>query len=93
MAECLRFVVKNAGNSIERGHDYLLSEWGEDGWKQVWTKTAEADVLEAGFLKTGTLYWLSDLTKGREELPFTVDRNGDVHFPHEWILEDIEEKR
>lgn len=93
MAECLRFVVKNAGNGIEKGHEYLLSEWGENGWEQIWIKTAEADVLDAGSLKVGTLYWLSDLTKGREELPFTVDRNGDIHFPHAWILEDIGKRR
>ena len=91
--ECMRFMVKNAANGIERGNDYLLSVWGPEGWEKVWIKTATTDIIDAGNLKVGALYWLSNLTKGKEELPFTIDRNGNVHFPHEWILKDIEERR
>ena len=39
--------------------------------------------LEAD-LEVGALYWLSDLTSGKEELPFYIDAMGRQVFPHAW---------
>lgn len=37
----LRYAVKNAGNAIVYGNTYQLFVWDKNGWKQVWSRTAD----------------------------------------------------
>lgn len=78
----VRYVPKHAANTVERGHLYRLRRWDSRlGWQTEWVRPARYEFVEAD-LEVGTLYWLSDLTSGKEELPFYVDAEGHPHFPH-----------
>lgn len=91
--ECLRFVVKHADNGVRPGDDYVLRRWGDSGWQDVWSGRAETNRIEAGLLDVGGLYWLSNLSRGNEELPFIINADGSIRFPHEWVVEDVESGR
>lgn len=88
--ERLRFVVKHADNGVRPGDTYRLWEWTDAGWAPLWEKRAETDELPAGTLRVGGLYWLSDVSRGREELPFVVDGHSAQCFPHEIVVRQIE---
>jgi len=93
MVECLRYVAKNAENGIRPSHTYSLCKFGKKGWENIWVKKANGKNLSAGQLEIGACYWLSDLTKGKEELPFIVKPDGNVYFPHDWVVADVEAGR
>lgn len=86
--ECLRYIVMNADNGVVPGDNYVLRQWTDAGWQVVWHGVATSDALSVGTLKTQTLYWLSDVSKGREELPFFLDENGCQVFPYQKFLEE-----
>lgn len=91
--EHLRFVVKHADNGVRAGDNYLLRKWGTTGWENVWIKRADSNSFPNEQLEVGGLYWLSNLSRGREELPFTINADGTIAFPHEWIVEAVEQGR
>ena len=80
----VRYAPKSAANTVERGHLYRLRRWDDaKGWTTEWMRPARHAFLEAD-LEVGALYWLSDLTSGKEELPFYIDAMGRQVFPHAW---------
>lgn len=91
--ERLRYVAKHADNVIRPGDTYVLSEWNSKGWDVVWEKKADGISLPAGKLKVGGCYWLDNVDRGREELPFIVREDGTTFFPHGWIVADVEAGR
>lgn len=78
----LRFMVKHADNGISPGDTYVLYRWTDEGWKEVWRKQAVSSSLPAGKLEIGALYWLANISRGREELPFVITADGRQEFPH-----------
>ena len=88
----VRYVPKPAANTVERGHLYRLRRWDSRlGWQTEWVRPARYEFVEAD-LEVGTLYWLSDLTSGKEELPVYVDAEGHPHFPHvDWPGGELEQ--
>lgn len=78
----LRFMVKHADNGISPGDTYVLYRWTDEGWKEVWRKQAVSNSLPAGKLEIGALYWLANISRGREELPFVITADGRQEFPH-----------
>lgn len=78
----LRFMVKHADNGICAGDTYVLYHWTDEGWEEVWRKKAVSDSLPAGKLEIGALYWLANVSRGREELPFVITADGHQEFPH-----------
>ena len=91
--ECLRYVVKHADNGVVPGDNYVLRHWEAAGWRDVWLKQAETDSLDGGALCVGGLYWLANISRGNEELPFTINADGTVSFPHTWIVDGVERGR
>ena len=84
----LRFMVKNAENHVKPGILYTLRHWNGSTWEEVWTGHARTNHLPALNLHAGDLYWLEDVVNGAEELPFIVQEDGTVIFPHQWLLEE-----
>ena len=78
----LRYMVKHADNGISPGDTYVLYRWTDEGWKEVWRKQAASNSLPAGKLEIGALYWLANISRGREELPFVITADGRQEFPH-----------
>lgn len=89
--DALRFAPKSAANTVVHGHHYRLMRWDDRrGWRTEWMRPATYDYLEAE-LEVGGLYRLTDLTEGREELPFTLDAEGRQRFPHvQWSDSGLE---
>ena len=89
--DALRFAPKSAANTVVHGHHYHLMRWDDRrGWRTEWMRPATYDYLEAE-LEVGGLYRLTDLTEGREELPFTLDAEGRQRFPHvQWSGSGLE---
>lgn len=83
----VRFVPKHADNGIVPGDTYRLSMWENGRWTPVFTRKAQRHFLPAENMSPRKLYWLSNLSRGKEELPFFVNENGKQHFIHEELLE------
>lgn len=86
--DCLHFMIKTADNHVRSQHVYALYQWTNKGWSEVCQGEAHHDSLPILPLQTNTLYWLTDLTSGNEELPFMINNDGTQTFPHEWLLSE-----
>ena len=86
--DCLHFMIKNADNHIRAHHFYTLYQWTDKGWERLSQGEAKEDALPRIPLYTNHLYWISDMTEGKEELPFFFNEGGNQIFPHEWLLSE-----
>lgn len=75
------FVPHNDGNYIEAGDEYeLFCHNGAEGWQSLGRQTAVADSLIYENVPGNAVLWLRDLTKGREEQQFILDKDGEQLF-------------
>lgn len=77
---CVRFAPRNANNMIVPGNSYQLMYY-DKGWKEHEVLYAEHHYLDFENVPVATLYWLRNLTTGKEELPFFYV-NGNQYFLH-----------
>lgn len=69
---CIEFCPRNDDNEISPGDEYELFYWN-DRWISLGKQTASDYTLEYTNVPKGALLWLRDLTRGREERPFTYE--------------------
>lgn len=69
---CIEFCPRNDDNEISPGDEYELFYWN-DRWISLGKQTASDYMLEYTNVPKGALLWLRDLTRGREERPFTYE--------------------
>lgn len=62
--------------------------WTAAGWRICNVFQPFSDEIEGVKLKTNQLYWLSDKDAGSEELPFMLNKQGNIEFPHAWLLKE-----
>ena len=75
------FVPHNDGNYIEAGDEYeLFYHDGVGGWKSLGRQTALTDSLIYENVPGDAVLWLRDLTKGKEEQQFILDKDGEQLF-------------
>lgn len=78
----VRFIPRNANNMIVAGNSYLLMYYDGSEWKEhLPIIYAETNYLDFTDVPVATLYWLRNLTNGKEELPFFY-RDGKQYFLH-----------
>ena len=82
----VRFSPKNADNGIHAGDEYELRYW-DDGWKTCGTAKAKYEYIEFSDVPRGKLYWLVNLTQGKEEMPFVIDEQGRQRFVYYDIMD------
>ena len=82
----VRFAPLNADNGINSDDVYELYYWDE-GWKKVATKTARYEHLIFTDVPAHRLYWLRNLTEGKEEQPFVIDDEGKQRFIYSDIID------
>lgn len=81
----VRFSPKNADNGICAGDEYELRYW-DDGWMSCGTAKAEYEYIEFNNVPHGKLYWLVNLSHGKEEMPFVLDeRNRQIFIYYDII--------
>lgn len=76
----IRFLPRNANNMIVSGDSYMLMYY-DNGWKEYDILYAEHQFLDFEHVPRATLYWLRNLTEGKEELPFFY-MDGKQYFMH-----------
>lgn len=76
--ETILYVGRGDGNTIEIGDSYELFYWDKKTWKSLGKQTAEWITLTYSNAPTGALFWLRDLTKGKEERIFTYEKGKQV---------------
>lgn len=65
----IRYAGRNANNRINVGDTYELLYYDE-GWKTHAKQRAVYNFLNFSQVPSGTIYWLRNLTKGKEEMAF-----------------------
>ena len=69
----VRFYPRSDTNFILIGDTYELFYWENEVWKSAGRKVADADALTYKDIPSGTIYWLRNLTRGKEERIFTYE--------------------
>lgn len=81
----IRFAPKNADNGIKPGDCFELMYWDKDGWRSLGINEAQYEHLVFSDAPLNGLYWLRNLDRGKEELPFVM-QNGEQKFIYYDIL-------
>ena len=71
------FAPRNDDNAVN-SHDSYELFWWNGGWKSLGVRTASSDTLVYEHVPEHALLWLRDLTRGREERPFTYENGRQV---------------
>lgn len=74
----IRFAPRSDDNSIREGDEYELKYLAKDRWVSMGKQIAKTYFLEYPNGPDNALYLLSDLTRGREERPFTYENNNQI---------------
>ncbi len=82
--EKVRLLPRNADNMISPGDEYKLMYW-ENGWKLVGKQKARYNYLKFKDVPLNKIYWLVDISKGEEDLPFIYE-NGQQMFIYKDII-------
>ena len=76
--EKILFAPRNANNGIIEGDHYRLLYW-DNKWVDAGEQIAIYNYVEFKNIPSNTLYWLRNLDRGKEELPFIYDQ-GQQYF-------------
>ncbi|MCL2329299.1 MAG: hypothetical protein FWC39_12410, partial [Bacteroidetes bacterium] len=69
-----RFLPRNDDNFIKEGEEYELFYWDNYQWNSLGRQTGTSkQYLEYTNAPSNALFWLRNLTKGREERIFTYE--------------------
>lgn len=77
----VRFVPRTADNGIVPDDEYRLYYFDGRDWRAHETKKAKFNFISFKNVPSGTVYWLRNISNGREELPFLYE-NGQQKFIH-----------
>ncbi len=80
----VRFSPLNADNGIKNGNTYELFYW-DGGWISCGIKVAEYEYIQFDSVPKNKLYWLDNITEGKEEMPFIIV-NGKQKFVYDEII-------
>lgn len=75
----INITLRNDGNYIYPNNTYELLYYDRNGWFSMGVKTASDYNIEFENVPFGALYWLKNLTEGREERIFTYE-DGKMKF-------------
>ena len=77
--DTLTYGLKNDDNFIVPGEEYELF-WWDGRWRSLGRKTATGRSLEYDNAPEGALFWLRNLTKGKEERIFTYESGRQIFW-------------
>lgn len=80
----IRFAPLNADNGIRPGDSYRLMYWN-NGWQKVKQQKATGYGISFTDVPLNKIYWLQNLDRGREEMPFII-RDGKQQFVYYDII-------
>lgn len=68
----IKFLPRNDDNNIRPGDEYELVYWADGRWCSLGRKVADGNLLLFEHVPSNALLLLHDLTRGKEERPFTM---------------------
>ena len=71
----IRYMPRNDDNYVKAGNLYELFYYSQDGWKSLGSKLAKSDTLIYDNAPRNALFWLRNLTEGKEEQVFSYYGN------------------
>ena len=77
LIDSIYYLPRNDNNGIDIGDTYELFFW-DRGWRSLGRQVAEKEYLVYENVPNGALFWLRNLTKGKEERIFTYENGGQV---------------
>lgn len=80
----IRLLPRTALNIIEPGQRYQLLYFKDGKWVEHETLVSDYNYLDFDSVPAGTIYWLRNLDKGKEELPFFYE-NGKQIFINQYM--------
>ena len=82
----IRFLPRNDDNNIRPGDEYELVFWSEGRWRSLGRQTANGNTLTYDNVPSNALLLLHDLSRGKEERPFTMipNPNESDHLIQRW---------
>ena len=80
----IRLLPRTALNMIEPGQRYRLLYFKDGKWIEHKTLLSEYNFLDLDSVPAGTIYWLRNLDKGKEELPFFYEKGKQI-FINEYM--------
>lgn len=80
----IRLLPRNSMNAIEPGNHYQLLYYNNQHWIELKNINSEYHFLDIDSVPSNTIYWLRNLDKGKEELPFFY-KNGRQIFINEYM--------
>lgn len=84
----VRFAPLHADNGIKAGNRYELLHW-DGAWRSLGTAVARYEYLHFDSVPAHRLYWLRNLTEGKEEQPFLIDAEGKQRFVYGDVIDNI----
>lgn len=86
VVERVRMIPRNAGNDVQPGDRYLLLYW-DNGWKKFGVQKAVYNFLKFKDVPLNKIYWLRNLDRGVEDLPFVYEE-GQQKFIYYSVIVD-----
>lgn len=82
----IKFLPRNDDNNVRPGDEYELVYWDGGNWRSIGRKVAGDTSLFFDHVPSNALLLLHDLTRGKEERPFTMekDSNNPDHLRQRW---------
>ncbi|MEQ9286432.1 MAG: hypothetical protein RIG77_05965 [Cyclobacteriaceae bacterium] len=74
----IRYLIRNDGNSIQKGDAYELLFASKDGWKSLGIQKADTTFLIYQKTPSNALFWLRNLSRGKEERIFTYENGQQI---------------
>lgn len=78
--EKIIYTPRGDGNTIEIGDEYELFYWGNARWNSLGKQVANSVRLQYDNVPSGALYWIEDLSKGKEERIFEYKEGKQVFW-------------
>lgn len=73
----IKFLPRNDDNNIRPGDEYELVYWDGGNWRSLGRKVADDTSLYFDHVPSNALLLLHDLTRGKEERPFTMETDSE----------------
>lgn len=73
----IKYLPRTDDNAVKPGDKYELLFWA-NGWITMGIKLATDNYVVYNYVPANTIYWLRDVTRGKEERIFTYENGKQV---------------
>jgi hypothetical protein len=78
--DAIRYIYRNDDNNVRKGDTYELFYNCNGEWQSAGIQTADTMLLHYKNVPSGSLYWLRNHSRGREERPFVYENGKQIFY-------------